>query len=129
MLQNSDVIETDVHRFQLIDGILHAYAKPLNPSIEELKNSLDVMQELAQGNKLLILMDPSDAIGLNQKQRALVVERFSELAGAVAIINNNFIVPLVYRLMVKRWKEFPFEMELFKNKEEALEWLKTFKEK
>ena len=118
-------IETEGHIHTFRDGIIHVYVKPTPPSLDTLQQSLDVMRARKNGGKILVLIDPRDAVTPNTAQRKLSSREFNTFVDAVAMINTNTFTTMILRMVLK-FDSPKFPLRVFKTEKEATLWLKSF---
>ena len=113
-------VETQGHIIELKDVIIYMYVKPDPPCMQDLQECFGALKML--GKRYPILVDSRDGIALNKDQRSFSTSEFSKCATAVAMLNNNPLVPLIFKFITKI--DLPtYPVALFKNEERAVEWL------
>jgi len=120
--------ETEVITYSVEDGILFMAVKPAVLTEENLRESLSVLSKFVDGGKILVLLDPTKGIAPNKEQRNQIVDAFSDVAIAKAVINKNLLTPIVVNIMMKL-ERASFPMKMFKSEESALKWLNSYKDK
>ena len=120
-------VETKGHTHKFENGIVHVYVKPVAPDLEIIQESIDVLTNYKKNNsRLLLFIDPTDAVALNSKQRKFATAKFEEIVDAMAMSNKNTFARLIFSLIVMIDKP-KFPIRLVRNNQEALEWLESYK--
>ena len=122
-------VETSGYIHSEKNGIVNVYVKPGQPSIEKIQESIDVLIEYKRQNKnLLILIDPTEGVALNTKQRKYASLKFNEIVNGMAILNKNLFLQFTLKLIFKFDKPH-FAIKIYDNKEDAEAWLTELKNK
>jgi len=124
--QKNIIADTEVITYFLRDGILHMIIKPVVLTMDNLHESLEVLRNYKAEENLLVLLDPTDGIAPNRKERKMIIEAFTGKVTAKAVISKNLFTPIVVNFMVQ-FESAEFTMKLFKSTDKAIEWLNTFK--
>lgn len=122
-LKEMEQFETEGHIIRRTEYGLHVYVKPGVPHIDQFDELTVLMLTFDQ--KFPLLVDPRDATALSKKQRIHATKEMEKFASAVAMINNNLFVPLIFRL-VQKFNKPSFPIKIFKREKDAVTWLKTF---
>lgn len=109
------------------DGIVHCKVTSEPPTIQLLREAMVAIRQISPERKVIMVLDPTDAVALNVEQRAFVKHEFIELIDVVAVVNKNVIVKLMHTLLTKVDK-MPVPMHLFKTYEEALSWAEAYRD-
>jgi hypothetical protein len=88
-----------------------------------MSNSLNTFQEICNGKKRKILVDPTLEVGMTNEARNMLKNDVPKMTTSLALMTNNVFTQLTANLFMKLTND-EFNVKLFKNHEKAVNWIK-----
>jgi hypothetical protein len=122
---DSDVVETDISFIWMKDDILYSTAKKVIRTKESVKSTLDAIQKLSGGKKVLMLAESNEMQAYENVPREKLKEEFEKHFKAVAIVTCTPMSKMLAHVHIARNLKCP--VKIFNDPEEAKEWLEQYK--
>jgi len=125
-----ETFETQAHRIILKDdGIVFVYSKPSHITKEDVEKLFEKLAEInVHTERLTLIMDPTQENSMTTEAKKHVIDHFKTHVERVAIISRKRFVRTMF-LFFRSIKDIGVEMKMFKNEEDAKEWISTIKDK
>jgi hypothetical protein len=119
--------ETRAHRILLRgDGLVRVYSKPEDVDISAIEELFNTIIEISGGEKVLLFINPTEATGMTEEARKLLVQNFERYTAAMAAYiiteHSKNISSLISNVDKPKTP-----VKFFSDKDEAIAWLETFK--
>ncbi|MBL4703216.1 MAG: hypothetical protein JKY54_01760 [Flavobacteriales bacterium] len=115
--------ETNAHRISIKgDGIMYVYSKPKHIEEEDMVDLINKLKELGKGEKVLVLMNPTEENSMTDGAKNQVVNHMGEAVVALGVINRKpYIADLGNFFLNSKVRTYAFNM--FADESTATYWL------
>jgi hypothetical protein len=106
------------------DGILNAVSKDVPRTLENIRETIDIIKEMIGDKKVCFLADTSNTTYYTIEMREELYGRLNPLFKAVALVPHTHTGKLIGSILFKRKELCP--IKFFDDVREAKDWLKKF---
>ena len=123
---NTEIFETELATLWLDkDGILNQISKPVDRSLDRMKQSYNLIRQISNNNKVCLIGDISHSKPLDKEVRDYAAVEIPKLFKAIAVISTSPLGTMISNIFLKL-KGQPVPMKLFTHEKEAKKWLKQY---
>ncbi len=125
--QNMKVYDTPTSSFWFDeDGILYSLSKKSPPqSLEETVKLMNDFREIIGSKKICMLIDVTNTTETTREVREYAALEFPKFVKAIAMISGSALGGMLANLFFSL-KSQPYPTKMFKDEEEAKQWLKQY---
>lgn len=122
------MIETSTEIIEFSDGIVFCRLKKgINMSLEEGKENMKAISEVTNGVRSPVFVDITESKGISKDCRNLFTsEEVADIQSAVAMLVDSAFTKMIANFFIGLNKT-PFPLKMFKDRNEAINWLSQYK--
>ncbi len=118
-----ETIETQAHRIiDKKDGILRVYSKPSHIDLEDVEALFAKFAEIRKGERLLVLLDPTEENSMTAEARKLLVKHLKDDVRCLAVIGRKKFVRSLFDI-ISSFVDIGVDMKMFDKETKAEKWL------
>ncbi|HWY11572.1 MAG TPA: hypothetical protein VN026_09620 [Bacteroidia bacterium] len=122
--EDKKIIDTPLASFWFDENILYSIAKSIPRSMENIKESIQIIKQHLPGKKVCMIADTSNVKYYSIEMRDELARSFLKEFRAVALVPCTRMGKIMGVLLLKRKKIFP--VEVFHDLNEAKTWIKQY---
>lgn len=105
------------------EDVVRVYGMAVFVDEEMMKLTMYTFNEICNGQKRKLFVDPSHEVGMTDAARSLLKNELPPMTSCLALITNNIFTQISANLLLKISNK-DFKVKLFKDHEKALDWVK-----